>query len=432
MKLTVVGHGYVGLVSAAVFADLGNEVWCVGRTPKKIENLKNGTMPFFEPGLKEVVVNNIKAGRLHFTLSYQDAVPGSDVIFICVGTPSASNGEADLSAVYKAAEEIGKNIYKYTVVACKSTVPVGTNREVAKIINKYKAKNTSFDSASCPEFLKEGTALHDTLNPDRIIIGADNKKAADILLELHKPINGEFVVTTIETAEMIKYAANTMLATKISFANTMSFLCEKVGADVETVMDGIGLDKRIGRLFLYPGVGYGGSCFPKDVKALIAMTRKYKTDGSIFESVETVNRLAHEHFTQKILNYFGNSGLNKKIGILGLAFKPETDDMRDAPSIPVIKALYKQGFVISAYDPQAENNTRDILADLKITYTENAYDVCNDADALLIITEWNEFKQLDLEKVKNLMKKPVIFDGRNIYDPDKLKKLKITYFSTGR
>ncbi len=432
MKLTIVGHGYVGLVSAAVFADLGNEVWCVGRTPKKIDNLKNGIMPFFEPGLKEVVINNIKAGRLHFTLSYQDAVPESDVVFICVGTPSAVNGEADLSAVYKAAEEIGKNITKYTVVACKSTVSVGTNREVAKIINKYKSKNTSFDSASCPEFLKEGTALHDTLNPDRIIIGADNKKASDILLELHKPINGEFVVTTIETAEMIKYAANTMLATKISFANAMSFICEKVGADVETVMNGIGLDKRIGRLFLYPGVGYGGSCFPKDVKALIAITRKYKTDGSIFESVETVNRLAHEHFIQKVINYFRNNGLNRKIGILGLAFKPDTDDMRDAPSIPIIKALYKQGFTISVYDPKAENNTKEILADFKITYTENAYDVCKGADALLILTEWNEFKQLDLEKVKNLMKKPVIFDGRNIYDPDKLKKLKITYFSTGR
>jgi UDPglucose 6-dehydrogenase len=432
MKLAIIGHGYVGLVSAAIFADLGNTVWCVGRTPEKIADLKKGISPFYEPGLEEVVKKNLAAQRLLFTTNYSDAVPGADVVFICVGTPSMENGEADLSSVYAAAKEIGKNLNGYTVVACKSTVPVGTNREVAKIIKSVKAKGVQFDIASCPEFLREGTALHDTLNPDRIVIGGDVEKAKNTLLELHKPIDSQFVVTTIETAEMIKYAANTLLATKISFANAMSFLCEKVGADVEQVMDGIGLDKRIGRLFLSSGVGYGGSCFPKDVKALIAMTKKYQTAGQLFSSVEEINKLAYEHFVEKINIFFQGNLKGKKLAVLGLAFKPDTDDMRAAPVIPIVKNLVKSGAQVTAYDPKAESLARKIFADTKIFYATSVYEACKDADAVLVITEWNEFKQLDLKRLKNLMKTPVIFDGRNIYDPQTLKKLGFKYFGVGR
>lgn len=432
MKLAVIGHGYVGLVTAAVFADLGNTVWCVGRTPKKIANLQKGICPFYEPGLEEVVKRNIIAKRLIFTLDYADAIPGADVVFIGVGTPSKNNGAADLSSVFAAAKEIGKNLDDYTVVACKSTVPVGTNRRVAEILQKNKAAKVSFDIASCPEFLREGTALYDTLNPDRIVIGADNKKAYDILLELHKPINGQFVLTSVETAELIKYASNTILATKISFANAMSFLCERVGADVEQVMEGVGFDKRIGRMFLSAGIGYGGSCFPKDVKALVAMTKQYDTPSSLFEAVEEINKAAYKHFIDKIVKYFKGKLKGKNIGVLGLAFKPETDDMRDAPSIPIIKTLFTSGAKITAYDPKAVISAREIFSEIAISYADNAYDVCRNMDALLILTEWNEFKQLDLEKVKKLLKKPVVFDGRNIYDPQKMKTLGFIYFGVGR
>ncbi len=431
MKIAIIGHGYVGLVTAAVFSDLGNTVWCVGRTAEKINNLINGVMPFFEPGLEEVVKKNVASGRLRFTLKYEEAVPDADIVFICVGTPSTPSGEADLSSVFESAKNIAKNLNGYTVVACKSTVPVGTNRKVAVILKDHKSRKATFDIASCPEFLREGTALFDTLNPDRIVVGADNKKASDLLLELHKPINGHFVVTTIETSEMIKYAANTLLATKISFANAMSFLCEKVGADVEKVMDGIGHDRRIGRAFLSAGVGYGGSCFPKDVKALIAMTKQYKTDGALFESVETVNKLAHQHFTKRVVDFFQGNLKGVKIGILGLAFKPDTDDMRAAPSISIINELAAKGVIIKAYDPKSEENSRKILGN-KITFAANVYEVCEKADCILIITEWNEFKQLDLAKIKKMMAKPVIFDGRNVYEPEKLDKMGFTYFSVGR
>ncbi len=432
MKLAIIGHGYVGLVTAAVFSDLGNTVWCVGRTPEKIAALKKGLSPFYEPGLEEVVKKNVEARRLNFTLSYKDAVKDAEIIFICVGTPSLPNGEADLSSVFAAAKEIGKNLTDYSVVACKSTVPVGTNRQVAKIINSVKLKSVKFDIASCPEFLREGTALHDTLNPDRIVIGADTEKAQNALLKLHEPINGRFVVTTVETAEMIKYAANTLLATKISFANALSFLCEKVGADVEKVMEGVGLDRRIGRLFLDSGVGYGGSCFPKDVKALIAMTKKYQTEGKLFSAVEDVNKLAHEHFVEKVKTYFKGNLKGKKLAVLGLAFKPDTDDMRDAPSIFIIKSLVKEGAKITAYDPKAVSNAKRIFSDTALIYATDVYQCCGGAEAVLVITQWNEFKQLDLLRLKKTVAKPVIFDGRNIYDPLTLEKLGFKYFGTGR
>src|SRR3990167_8044731 len=339
MTIAVVGHGYVGLVTAAIFADLGNTVWVVGHTKSKIENLRKGLSPFYEPGLEELIRHNLGAGRLHFTLDYRQALALAKVIFICVGTPSKTSCEADLSAVFFVAKQIGKNLMNYAVIVTKSTVPVGTNRKIASVIKKYKQAEL-FDVASCPEFLKEGSAISDSLNPDRIVIGSDSPVARDILLDLHKSIDGERIVTTIETAEMIKYASNALLSVKISFANAMSFICEEVAADVEMVLTGVGLDKRLGRSFLYPGVGYGGSCFPKDVKALIAIAKKYKYDFKLLKAVYDVNVEARTGFVGKILKTL-QSVKGKTISVLGLSFKPNTDDMREAPSIDIINKLQK-------------------------------------------------------------------------------------------
>ncbi len=429
MNISIIGHGYVGLVSAAVFADLGNTVWCVGRDSQKIEKLKRGETIFYEPGLAEVVKRNLEAKRLNFTLDYVQAVSTADVIFICVGTPSSENGKADLTQVLAVAKKIGQNIKNGTVVVCKSTVPVGTNRKVAEIINQVKPKEVKFMSASCPEFLREGTALSDTLHPDRLVIGADSQEAVKILTDLHKPIDGKMVVTSIETAEMIKYTANSFLATKISFANAISFLCEKVGADVNKVMEGIGLDKRIGRLFLYPGVGYGGSCFPKDVKALIAIAEEYGYDFELLKEVESVNKKTVTNFVAKIQNHFKDLK-GKKLAILGLAFKPDTDDMREAPSIKIIKALQKAGAEIYVYDPIAKETAAKVLTE--VHFCDDSYSCVDDKDAAVFVTEWNEFKQLDLSELKKRLRHPVIFDGRNIYNPEQMHKLGFTYYSVGR
>lgn len=429
MTITFIGHGYVGLVTAAVFSDLGNNVWVVGRTPQKIENLNRGITPFYEPGLTELVKHNLSAGRLKFTLDYKKAVSSSKIIFICVGTPSKPNGEADLSSVFSAAKEIGKNLKGYTVVVTKSTVPVGTNRKVAQIIRKITSNKINFDIASCPEFLKEGTAIADTLNPDRIVLGTQSNKARDLLLDLHKPIDGERIVAGIESAELIKYASNALLSTKISFANAMSFICDEVGADVEVVLNGVGLDKRLGRSFLFPGVGFGGSCFPKDVKALVAIAKDLNYDFKLLSSVNEINQEAKERFVDKISKTLhGMKG--KKLGVLGLSFKPNTDDMREAPSVFIIKKLQSLGAIIRAFDPAAMENAKHIFKDVK--YCGNPQETAKDVDALLILTEWNEFKQLDLEELKKLMKNYYIFDGRNIYDPQKLKQLGFTYKGIGR
>ncbi|MBI5452534.1 UDP-glucose/GDP-mannose dehydrogenase family protein [Candidatus Gottesmanbacteria bacterium] len=429
MQIAVIGHGYVGLITAAVFADLGNNVCVVGRTAEKIEKLKKGVTPFFEPGLTEIVRHNLKAGRLHFTLDYKEAVYSAKIVFICVGTPSKQNGEADLSSVYDAAKNIGKNLDGYTVVVTKSTVPVGTNREVAKILARNAPQKSSFDIASCPEFLREGSAIADTLNPDRIVIGVEKKIPKELLLDLHKPIDGERIVTTIETAEMIKYASNALLSTKISFANAMSFICEKVEADVEVVLSAVGLDKRLGRAFLYPGVGFGGSCFPKDVKALIAIAQKFGYDFELLKAVYKINQEAKDRFVQKIISTMGNVK-DKTIAVLGLSFKPNTDDMREAPSIDIIRKLQKNGANIKAYDPEAISNAAKIFPD--ITYCDNPKELAADADALVVLTEWNEFKQLDLNDIKKVMKHYFLFDGRNIYDPQKVKKLGFVYKGVGR
>lgn len=429
MIISVIGHGYVGLVTAAVLADLGNTVWCVGRTKEKIEKLKKGWVPFFEPGLEEILKRNVESGRLKFTLSYKEAVTPSKVVFICVGTPSLANGDADLSAVFAAAKSIKENLAcrqagltgEEKIVVVKSTVPVGTTKKVEEIVKQ--------PTAFVPEFLREGTAFLDTMHPDRIVIGTESEKAQKILIELHQPIKGEFVLTNIPSAEMIKYASNSLLATKISFANAIAFLCEKVGADVVKVLDGVGLDKRLGRNFLFPGVGYGGSCFPKDVKALNSMFKKAKIDVLLFEEVEKINKLAASRFVAKVAGALGNVS-GKTVAVLGLAFKPDTDDMREAPSVKIIKALQQKGAKIKAYDPVALETAQQVLDN--VVYCKNPQEAVKNADCLLILTEWNEFKQLDLKKIKGLMRRPIMIDGRNLYDPKKLKDLGFKYRGVGR
>lgn len=430
MTITFVGHGYVGLVSASIFADLGNTVWVVGHTPEKVENLKKGIIPIYEPGLEEIVKRNIKAKRLLFTLEYPQAISESSAIFIAVGTPPKESGEADLSVVFEVAKKIGQHLDGYTVVVTKSTVPVGTNKAVKKIIEGVKSQKATFDVASTPEFLREGQAISDTLHPDRIIIGTETKQAEDVLVELHKSINGHFVLTNIETAEMIKYAANAFLATKISFANAIAHLSELTGADGLKVLEGIGLDNRIGNKFLSPGAGFGGSCFPKDVKALIAIAKQYKYNFTILKEVETVNHQSKMHIIEKSKKLLKGSFKNKTIAVLGLSFKPDTDDMRDAPSVFVIRKLQQAGARIKVYDPIAMENAKKILTG--VTFSKDAYDAASDADLLIVITEWNEFMQLDLQKIKKTMQQSIILDGRNIYDPEKVKHLGFTYQGVGR
>ncbi|HSW89129.1 MAG TPA: UDP-glucose/GDP-mannose dehydrogenase family protein [Candidatus Saccharimonadales bacterium] len=430
MTITFLGHGYVGLVTAAVFADLGNTVWVIGHTAEKIENLKKGILPIYEPGLEEIVKRNVNAGRLLFTLDYDKAIPASEVVFIAVGTPPKPTGEADLSVVFEVAEKIAKNLTHYTVVVTKSTVPVGTNKEVQKIVNKAKKADITFDIASCPEFLREGQAIGDTEHPDRIVIGTENKKAEEVLLELHKPITGERVLTNVETAEMIKYAANAFLATKISFANAIAQLSEKAGADAVEVLKAIGEDKRIGKYFLNAGAGYGGSCFPKDVKALISIAKGYGYDFKLLKDVEEINKDAMNLIVEKVAQQFNGNVTGKTIGVLGLSFKPDTDDMRDAPAIVVIKALEAMGAKIKGYDPISMDNAKRLLP--TITLCKDAYDVIQDADAVVLMTEWNEFKELDLQKVKSSLKTPIFIDARNVYEPEKMKALGFVYSGVGR
>ena len=428
MTITFIGHGYVGLVTATVFADLGNKVWVVGHTPEKLERLKKGDPIIFEPGLEELLKKNLDAKRIHFTEEYEKAVGESDVVFIAVGTPPQTSGAADLSAVFKVAEKIGKHLKKgFTVVSCKSTVTIGTNEKVAEIIESVKPTGAEFAIASCPEFLSQGTALANTQHPDRVVIGSDSKKAIDLMVELHEPIDAPKIITNLASAELIKYTANAMLAMKISFANLIALYSEKSGADVESVLDAVGMDKRIGRVFMNPGVGYGGSCFPKDVKALIQIGKTLGVDTMLLEGVDTVNSDARQNVLDKIIK----NAKGKHIALWGLSFKPNTDDIREAPAIYLIEDLLKNGFSITAYDPEAMKKTKAIFKD-QIKYTDNPYDCVKDASLLAVVTEWNEFKQIDLEKVKSLMQEPVIIDGRNIYDPEKIKALGFKYVGVGR
>ena len=432
MTITFVGHGYVGLVSAAVFADLGNTVWVIGHTPEKIENLKKGIIPIYEPGLEELVKGNVDAGRLLFNLDYEPSVSESKVVFIAVGTPPKENGEADLSVVFEVAKKVGQHLKDHTVVITKSTVPIGTNYKVKEIVNEVKPEGTTFDIASVPEFLREGQAISDTFHPDRIVIGTDNKKAEEILVELHKGIDGELVLTTVPTAEMIKYAANAFLATKISFANAIAQLSERVGADGPIVLDAIGKDKRIGKAFLYAGAGYGGSCFPKDVKALIQISKQNDFPFTLLEEVEEINERAKNAVAKKAADMLGEDMNGKTVAVLGLAFKPDTDDMRDAPSRTVIPQLLKSGAQVKTYDPVAMENAKTLLQDPSLVFCSDVYEAVEDADLLIVVTEWNEFRELDLEKVKSLMKEPNLIDARNIYNPEKVRELGFSYKGVGR
>lgn len=431
MTITFIGHGYVGLVTAAVFADLGNTVWVVGRTKEKIENLKKGKAPFYEPGLEELVKRNVVAGRLLFTLDYKEAVVASEIIFICVGTPPKESGEADLASVFVAAESIGKALMGYKVIVTKSTVPPGTNKKLAEIIEHTKPEGASFAMCSVPEFLREGTAIADTLHPDRVVIGTTSERAKNMLLELHKSIDGKTILCNLETAELIKYASNSLLATKISFANAIAILSESVGADAEKVLEGVGMDKRLGRSFLYPGVGYGGSCFPKDVSALIAIAREHDYNFSILKAVDEVNKDALNRFIAKITGHFHGNVKGQTFAVLGLSFKPDTDDMRDAPSVAIITALMRLGARIRAYDPVAIENAKSVLPS-GVVYARDAYGAVEGASAVVVVTEWNEFRQLDLVKIAKGLKERVIFDGRNVYEPSKVKSLGFMYYGIGR
>ncbi len=426
MEIAVVGTGYVGLVVGACLADLGNRVICVDVDEKKIEMLKRGESPIYEPGLDELLERNIGKQRLSFTTDIERAVKESSIIFIAVGTPQGKNGKADLKYVKQAAESIGKAMNGEKIIVNKSTVPIGTGKMVEKIIGQhFKGK---FHVVSNPEFLREGSAINDFLQPDRIVIGNSDKKAAKKMEELYRPLNAKILFTDVESAELIKYASNAFLATKISFINEIAKLCDKVKADVQMVAKGVGLDKRIGPYFLRAGCGWGGSCFPKDVSALIEIGKQFGVEFLIPKAAEEVNKQQKFLPVKKAEKLLG-SLKGKTITVLGLAFKPGTDDMREAPSIEIIRELLKKGAKVNAFDPIAEKEARKIFP--SINYFDSVYSALEDSDAVLLITEWNEFKEMDFEKVKKTMNKPIIIDGRNIYDRKTLEKAGFKYEGIG-
>lgn len=439
MKLTVVGTGYVGLVTGTCFAEMGNDVICVDKDKRKIDMLNNGKIPIWEPGLEEMVIRNYNEGRLSFTTFIKEAVENSDMCFIAVGTPPGKDGSADLKYVFEVAADIGKYMNGYKIIVDKSTVPVGTadlvKSEIEKSLKK-RGKDYKFDVVSNPEFLKEGSAIEDSMKPDRVVVGTDNPEVSEIIRELYSPFartHEKLIIMSVRSAEMTKYASNAMLATKISFMNDIANLCELMGADVSEVRHGIGSDARIGYKFIYPGVGYGGSCFPKDVKALIKMADKAGSKARVLQAVEDVNEDQKKVLLKKVKEYFGEDLKGLTFAIWGLSFKPKTDDMREAPSITIIKGLLKAGAAIQAYDPVAMNEANRVLGDNpKIKYTRGNYDALKGADALLLITEWFQFRYPDFDRVKNLLKQPVIFDGRNQYNPKELKELGFEYFGIGR
>jgi len=429
-QICVVGVGYVGLVTAACFADLGNRVTALDVNEQRVENLKKGIMPIYEPGLEELVSRNMKGGRLSFTTSYQDALKGAEYAFIAVGTPSGVNGEADLQYVASAAKSIAENMTAPLVIINKSTVPIGTGDWVADIVEGAQTKKTDFAVVSCPEFLREGSAIGDFMNPHRTVVGSLDKDAANKVAQLHLPLRAPIVITDLRTAEMIKYASNAFLATKISFMNEVAEICEALGADVKEVAAGMGYDARIGRHFLDAGLGWGGSCFPKDVQALAYMAKEKGLNPRILDVTMEVNYERRKSAVKHTQEMVGGSLKGKKIGLLGLAFKPNTDDMRDAPSIDIAQELNAAGATVHGYDPVAMEVARPILP--AVEFFDDPYEMAKGCDALIVVTEWNEFKQLDLEKLKGLLKKPVIFDGRNIYDPATMKTMGFSYRGVGR
>lgn len=428
MKILVVGTGYVGLVSGACFSNLGNNVVCVDNNTEKINTLNNGQIPFFEPGLSDLVKKNVEAGRLKFVCDLKSELNSVDIVFIAVGTPPKENGQADLKYVFQVAEEIGRNLNKYVVVTTKSTVPVGTSQKVKKIISKFY--NGEFDVASCPEFLKEGSAIDDFSNPDRIVYGTESERAANLLAELHEKLECPKISTTIESSEMIKYASNAFLATKISFINEIANVCENVGADVETVAKGMGLDSRIGEKFLKSGLGYGGSCFPKDVRALHHIAGQNGYPFQLLKSVIEVNNYQRWAFYKKVKEKL-NGFEGKKLGVWGLTFKSNTDDIRESISIDLIEKLLEDGAEIKVYDPEGMKNAQEKLKD-KVQYCFSPEFTATDVDALIIMTEWNEFKEFDFSKLIGKIKSNMIFDGRNLYDPQEMREAGFDYYSIGR
>ena len=432
MRIAVIGSGYVGLVVGACFAETGNDVICVDKDAAKIRALKQGVIPIYEPGLEELVRRNRIEHRLAFTTDLVDAVKRSEVIFIAVGTPTDEDGGADLHHVLGAARDIARAMNGYKVIVDKSTVPAGTSELVTEAIRRETSH--PFGVVSNPEFLKQGAAVEDFLKPDRVVIGATDQRAADIMTELYRPFTrtgAPIMVMDCASAELCKYAANAMLATRISFMNEIANVCERFGADVDKVRKAVASDRRIGPAFLFPGVGYGGSCFPKDVKAIVKFSADKKYRFKILEAVEDVNEQQKLRLLAKIDAHFGKSLKGRTIAVWGLAFKPRTDDMREAPAIPIVNGLLKRGAKVRAFDPEARATARRVFGK-RIQYTSHAYDALSKADALLIVTEWNEFREPDFARIKRLMKQPVIFDGRNIYDPQQIRALGFTYSSIGR
>lgn len=438
MKIAVIGTGYVGLVTGTCFSEMGNTVWCVDVDEKKIDRLKQGVIPIYEPGLEGMVQNNARLGQLKFTTKLEEALEEAEICFIAVGTPMGEDGSADLQYVTAVAKNIGQVMKHHMYVVDKSTVPVGTAKMVAATIQAELDKRGSdltFDVISNPEFLKEGTAVGDCMKPDRVVIGADSEDAAEVMHELYSSYiknTDNFILMDVASAEMTKYAANAMLATKISFMNEISNICERVGADVNKVRRGIGSDSRIGYSFIYPGCGYGGSCFPKDVQALIKTSHDFGYEPQVLQAVEDVNHRQKHVIAQKVLQRFGDDLTGKVFAVWGLSFKPDTDDMRESAAITIIHDLVSHGAKVVAYDPKAVNEAKVCyLKDVEVDYVESKYDAVKDADALILVTEWKEFRQPDFGEIKKLLRQPVIFDGRNQYDAKRLEKKGIEYYQIG-
>lgn len=429
MNISIIGSGYVGLVSGACFAQLGNKVICADHDAQKIGNLKKGIIPIFEPGLEELIVSNLKKKRLKFTSSIKEAVKASEVIFIAVGTPALENGEADLTGIENVARSIAQNMDGYCLIVEKSTVPVETCAWIKKTITAQIKKKYKFDVVSNPEFLREGCAINDFNHPDRIVLGLETLKARQIMTNLYQPLNAPMLITNIKSAELIKHASNAFLATKISFINALARICERVGADVKDVALGMGLDNRIGQYFLDAGIGYGGSCFPKDLEAFITIAEKIGYNFEILKAVRSVNEDQKKFVLQKIKDALWIIK-DKSIAVLGLAFKPNTDDLRNAPGIDLINALLREGAKIKVYDPKAMDKAKKILKG--VVFCKDSYQAAKEADCLIVATEWEEFKKLDFLKLKNILKRPLLIDGRNIYDPKLLLELGFTYIGIGR
>lgn len=428
-SIAVAGTGYVGLVTGACFADLGNVVTCIDINKEKIDSLNRGNVPIYEPGLTELIAHNVSAGRLRFTTSYRDALQDAEFVFICVGTPSGVDGEADLRYVRMAAESIAETMSHPLIIVNKSTVPVGTGDWVSEIVARKKANNWEFAVVSCPEFLREGSAIRDFMNPDRVVLGSQNQRAAEKVKELHLPLRAPVIITDLRTAEMIKYASNAFLATRISFINEIAAICDKLGADVEVVATGMGYDKRIGPHFLSAGLGYGGSCFPKDVKALEHMALVHGSHPALLRAVMDINRDTRRRMVILLRNLLGGLG-DRRIGLLGLAFKPNTDDLREAPAMEIAHLLQNEGALVTGYDPVAMAGAATLNPHLRLA--ETAYEAAEGADALLLCTEWNEFKQLDMARIRASMAWPILVDGRNVYDPVRMHELGFIYRGIAR